>query len=102
MSTTNQTSLTNYFSPCPLCGHFLAVLTSTIDAPDFIAAVADVDTNWLAVDWDHTVRDVLLSLYGWNMGEEVLEHSSRCPICMRRFLFTRSEEGATLEIECKP
>lgn len=90
-----------YFSACPLCGHFLASLLALLGDESLDSALEKEKGPWLDFEWHPAIGGMLTSYYDWHLGPDTEEHSGRCPSCLRRITYRRTDV-ASLQIERRP
>ncbi len=90
------------FAACSSCGHLLASLLALLGNPGLNAALAADTGKWIEFEWRRPMAEMLTAYYRWRFQADVARSTSCCPDCLRRVVYERVGEVATLQIERRP
>ena len=98
---TRQTILGN-FAACPLCGCFLTSLLALLDDESLDRAIERGQGSWLEFPWQPPMAEMLTAYYDWRLEPDTEGYSRSCPSCLRRVIYQRADQIASLQIERRP
>ena len=94
------------FVGCPRCGFFLSGYRARAGVPQLKAAIAnvqDIARDWLVLDWQHSIRELLERTYGCELQADTLHFETRCSECGRVMMLEQAaEETKRFRIQVMP
>ncbi len=98
---TRQRILEN-FAACSSCGHFLASLLALLGNESLDAALTAETGMWIEFEWRRPMAEMLAAYYRWRFHADAERSTGCCPNCLRRVVYERVGEEASLQIERRP
>ncbi len=88
------------FAACGRCSFFLTEYRLSYRPEAFAAAVAHIEQDWLTLEWDSRLRQMVSDAYGSRFDIETFHFEGCCPECRRAFVYRgeTEDEPAVLRI----
>ena len=98
--------ISELFVGCPRCGFFLSGYRARAGVQQLTSAilqVKNVSRDWLVLDWQPTMLDLLERSYGCEVPSDTFHFETRCEACARVLILEESAEQITsLRIQLMP
>ena len=78
------------FTSCGRCSLFLTTYRLSHEE-EFVAAIEEIDADWLVLPWHPDMRDLVNKSYGSPVDIESYYLEGTCPECRRPFSFAKPE-----------
>lgn len=88
------------FAVCGRCSFFLTEYRLSYRPEAFATAVANIEQDWLTLEWDIRLRQMVSDAYGSRFDIETFHYEGCCPECRRTFVYRgeTEDEAAVLRI----
>ena len=84
------------FAACGRCSFFLTGYRAEQGLQALQMAVEEVQSGWLALHWDQSMRNLVHKSYGIRVDVAYDYYESCCTECRRRFIFQAADEEESL------
>jgi len=101
-STVTAVDVRRWLGSCGRCGPFLASYERLESEIDLETAVSNTNGNWLTLDWNPNIRELVYKSYGNRVDIGFYHMDSLCSACGRRFVFHEGEEKRTFRVRLNP
>jgi len=92
----------SWFASCGRCGFFLSAYGLLETTVDLETAVSRTKGDWLALDWNPEIRNLVNKSYGCVVDTGIYHLDTACPECRRRFVLHAGGDNRSFRIALNP
>ncbi|MDX1413382.1 MAG: hypothetical protein R3293_04275 [Candidatus Promineifilaceae bacterium] len=90
--TLTMSDVLSRFTSCGRCSMFLAAYRIEHSEQALKSAIANSDTDFLALPWDQSIHRLLIKSYGCRLDSDVYFFEGTCPECLGKFRYEEAEQ----------